>query len=169
VVYARVKPTCSSGFIWIIRKYRIIGIIGPTTTTIQGKFHPRTGHKGPEGVATHFLTSNIPCPSRYPGTTTTISPFRRGSECFVVMVRYHGSSHGFSTSGVDWRSLILCKLKYVRTHVYTFFTVENIVFNNSQPLIRNKAEVICVWMFIYFQFILQESQGQQNIWTCILL
>jgi hypothetical protein len=65
-------------------------------------------------------------------------------ECFVVMVRYHGSFHGFSTSGVDWSSLILCKLKYVRTHVYTFFTVENIVFNNSQPLIRNKAEIICV-------------------------
>ena len=59
----------------------------------------------------------------------------------MVMVRYHGSSHGFSTFGVDWSSLLLCKMKYVRTHVYIFFTVDNIVFNNSQPLICNKAEI----------------------------
>ena len=57
------------------------------------------------------------------------------------MVRYHGSSHGFSTSGVGWSSLLLCKLNYVRTHVYLSFTVDNSVFNNSQPLMCNKAEI----------------------------
>ena len=84
----------------------------------------------------------------------TISPFRRGANYFVVMVRCHGSAHGSRNSGVDWSSLLLCKLKYIRTRVYIFFTVDTIVFNISQPLIYNKAEISYVWMFIDFQFIL---------------
>jgi len=75
---------------------------------------------------------------------------------FVVTVRCHGSAHGSRNSGVDCSSLLLCKLKYIRTHVYIFFAVDTILFNNSQPLICNKAEIsyVHVGMFIDFQFIL---------------
>jgi len=44
--------------------------------------HSRTGHKGPEGVATPFLTSATPCPNRYPGTLTLLV---RSEEALIIL------------------------------------------------------------------------------------
>ena len=105
----------------------------------------------------------------YPGTLQLLFHSWEGLGTLLVMVRCHGIAHGSRTSCVDWNSLLLCTLQYDWTHVYIFFTVDNIMVNNSQPLICNESEISCVCVFIDSQFTLQETQGQQNIRMCILM